>query len=93
MNEVIKDAVLDESVAEIRAILAENMNSINEAMVTALAEFAGEKEFVFPVSLKLKISPRGRGAKVSAKISYSVKYSDETEGRVIDPDQLEMDLC
>jgi hypothetical protein len=88
MNEVI-----DSGCAELRGILTEHMDTIDQSMQSMLAEHEGDKEFKYNVGLTLVITPRGAdSAKVAAKISYAVRHTDETVGAVCDPNQMKMDL-
>lgn len=61
---------------------------IDKSMQTALSEHTGDATFIYPVSLGLKITPYSQSsARVVAKIGYSVKHSDETDGRIVDSAQ------
>jgi len=86
MDQKMKDAIIEESASELTALLSEHMDAIDRSMNTALADFGGDGQFKYPVSLGLVITPYSREqVKVAAKISYSVKHSDETDGRMVDP--------
>ena len=88
MDQMMKDAVIEESARELAALLSEHMDAIDKSMNTALADYSGDGQFKYPVSLGLVITPFSREqVKVAAKISYSVKHSDETNGRMVDPGQ------
>jgi len=87
MNYDLKEQVIKDGCEEIEGILTEHIETIDQSMQTMLAEHEGEKEFVYNVGLTLKITPRPGAAKVAAKISYAVLHTDETVGRVCDPNQ------
>lgn len=93
MTEEMKNAIIEESLAELSSLLSEHMDCISDSMQSALAEHTGDSQFKYPVSLGLVITPFSREqSKVVAKISYSVKHSDETDGRMVDPHQMKMEI-
>lgn len=92
MTPQMKEEVIDVAMTELRGILTEHIESIDESMQTMLADWEKETEFSYPVSLGLKLTPRASAVKVCAKISYSVRHSDETVGGVADPNQMKMEL-
>lgn len=85
MNHELREQVIEDGCDEIAGILREHIETIDQSMQTMLAEHDGEKEFTYNVGLTLKITPRPGAAKVAAKISYAVRHTDETVGRVCDP--------
>lgn len=88
MTVEMQEAIIEESTAELRSLLSEHMGCIAKSMQSSLAEHTGDSQFKYPVSLGLVITPFSREqSKVVAKISYSVKHSDETDGRMVDPAQ------
>ena len=92
MDMNMKTQVIDAAIQELTGLLNEHIDTIDQSMQSALVEWDKDSAFSYPVSLGLKITPYDRQAKVSAKISYSVKHSDETVGQTVDPDQMTMNL-
>jgi len=92
MTNQMKSDLIDAAVAELSGLLNEHIDTIDQSMQSALAEWDKETAFVYPVSLGLKITPYDQQAKVCAKISYSVKHSDETAGQIVDPNQMKMEI-
>ena len=88
----MKTDLIEASIAELRGLLEEHIDTIDQSMQSALAEHDKESAFVYPVALGLKITPYDQQAKVVAKISYSVKHSDETAGQIVDPHQMKMEI-
>jgi len=88
MLEKLMDEVYTAGTNEINALLKEHMPKINKAMMSMAAETDSEKTLKYPVKLTLVIEPHNAQAKVTAKISYSVSHSDETEGIMVDPNQM-----
>lgn len=92
MTNQMKTDLIEASIAELRGLLEEHIDTIDQSMQSALAEHDKESAFVYPVALGLKITPYDQQAKVVAKISYSVKHSDETAGQIVDPHQMKMEI-
>ena len=92
MDSNMKSQLIEAAVSELTGLLNEHIDTIDQSMQSALVEWEKESAFSYPVSLGLKITPYDRQAKVCAKISYSVKHSDETIGQTVDPDQMKMNL-
>ena len=87
-----KTMVIDAAVDELRGLLNEHIDTIDQSMQSMLAEHQKESEFKYKVGLGLSLVPRPDTTKVSASISYSVRHSDETAGYDVDPNQTVMDL-
>jgi len=92
MNIEMKNAVIDEACNELRGMLNEHIDTIDQSMQSMLAEHDKDTEFTYNVSLGLKLTPRPTETKVAAKIGYSVRHSDESVCRIADPMQIKMDL-
>ena len=92
MKYELQQQVIEDGCAEIAGILQEHIDTIDQSMQTMLAEHEGEKEFTYNVGLTLKITPRPDAAKVAAKISYAVRHTDETQGRLADPNQMKIEF-
>lgn len=92
MKPELQKEIIDGAMSEIRALMTEHMAAIDKSLQSMYAEHESDKQFKYPVNLGIVIEPHGPTAKVSAKISYSVKHSDESIGVVADPDQMKMDL-
>ena len=92
MTNEMKTDLIEAAVSELRGLLNEHIDTIDTSMQSALAEYDKESAFVYPVALGLKITPYDQQAKVCAKISYSVRHSDETIGQVVDSHQMKMEI-
>ena len=92
MDMTMKMEVIEVATNELRGLLEEHMDTIDQSMQSMLAEHDKESEFTYSVAMGLKLTPRPDTTKVSAKISYSVKHSDETVGAVADPAQMKIEF-
>ena len=92
MTNQMKADLIEAAVSELRGLLNEHIDTIDSSMQSALAEHDKETAFVYPVALGLRITPYDQQAKVVARISYSVRHSDETAGQVVDPHQMKMEI-
>ena len=91
MRKETHDAMIETALDEIGGLLREHLPTIDKSMQQCLAVSDPEKVFKFNVAIGLVIEPRGSdAAKLTAKISYSVKHSDESTGQIVDPLQVKM---
>jgi len=70
----IYEAVKRLIVREIEMMLQTRMPSIFSAMNTALMDYVGEKAFQYPLTISVKLAPRGRDVDVCAQLSYANKF-------------------
>lgn len=89
MNASLKGKVKEAILSEICGLLDTHMDGIDEAMGAQLAENNPESVFKYPVSIGIKLEPYGCECKVTAKIGYTVKKSDESFGTMA-TDQIDM---
>lgn len=76
---------LTQAAMDLGHLLSTNGAAIESDLAHALTEFArrsadtGNREFSFPVSVAIKLTPRGERCKVNARIRWNVQKSDEIE--------------
>ena len=93
MKHETQNALIETALDEIGGLLREHMPTIDRSMQSSAAVSDPEKTFKYPVSLSIVIEPRGADAsRVTAKISYSVRHTDESIGQEVDPNQMKMSL-
>ena len=74
----LEDKILKQACSDIRNLLTSDWSQIYQAYRKAHIE-SGEEEFTFNIGLGVKLQPEMNDAKVTVKLSYSIKYNDETE--------------
>jgi len=86
MNIEIKERTREAAKHELGALLDENWPDVLKAYSEALS--ASDPDAVAPfkysIGMNVVLSPRAGDIRVSAKISFSVKHADETDGITVD---------
>ena len=87
MSEGIKEAILDAAIDEVAAVLGENFDEVWKAFQDAKKLVPGEKAedlFLYPVGASIVLTSHpDMGYGTYAKLTWSVKHKDETEGITI----------
>lgn len=78
----LENKVLAQIGRDVANLLESNWSTVYQAYRKAHIE-SGEEEFTFNVGIGVKLHPEMQGVKVTCKLSYSVKYADETEPVVV----------
>lgn len=73
----LEDKILFQAASDIHNLLKSDWSVIYQAYRKAHIE-SGEEEFVFNIGLGVKLQPKDNGVKVTCKLSYSNKFTDET---------------
>jgi hypothetical protein len=78
----LEGKVLSQIGSDIANLLQSNWPTIYQAYRKAHID-SGEEDFTFGIGLGVKLHPEMHGVKVICKISYSVKYADETDPVIV----------
>ncbi len=84
MNVELADATRLAAKREAGAMIDENWADVLAAYSDALIASNPDAKFKFNVGLAIALEPEAGGIKVSTKISFSVKHTDESAGVVCD---------
>ena len=79
---LLEDKILRQVSGDITSLLRSDWPQIYRAYRKAHIE-SGEEVFSFSIGLGAKLQPEASGVKVTCKLSYAVKYADETEPVVV----------
>lgn len=75
---LLEDKIRKQAIGDITNLLTSDWTQIYNAYRKAHIE-SGEEAFAFNIGLGIKLEPEMHAVKVTCKLSYSVKYADETE--------------
>lgn len=78
----LEDKILKQTSGDIADLLQSNWPAIYQSYRRAHVE-SGEEEFTFGIGLGVKLQPDLHAVKVTVKLSYAVKYTDETEPAIV----------
>ena len=78
----LEDKILKQIGSDLADLLKADWPQIYQAYRKAHIE-SGEEVFSFNIGLGVKLQPEASGVKVTCKLSYAVKYANETEPVVV----------
>ena len=82
MKEDMKQKILDSANDEIMGLLKGNIDAIIKALEDAIQNHAAEKQLKYGINIGLILEPMYPDMKVSAKLSFAVKFADESIGTI-----------
>jgi hypothetical protein len=74
---LLEDKILHQARGMVSDLLTLDWSQVYQAYRKAYIE-SGEEDFSFGVGLNIKLQPKNDGVKVTCKLSYSNKFTDET---------------
>jgi len=78
----LEDKILFQAANDIQNLLKSDWAAIYQAYRKAHIE-SGEEAFTFNIGLGIKLQPGNAGVKVTCKIAYNNKFTDETEPVIV----------